>query len=311
MSTIPSTDVADNTNEAEVPEDRFVDANGITIAFNTFGDPANPAVLLVMGLGTQMIAWSDQMCRELADDGYFVVRYDNRDVGLSTHFDSPTPKLTDLIRGQGNVYKLDDMAADGMALLSELGIRSAHVMGASMGGFIAQTMAIAEPNRVDSLSLIMTSTGSRRVGRPTPRVMYRMARRPVTTTREEAMREAVLSYEIIGSPGITDLDGVADLAGRAFDKAHDPAGTQRQLAAIMAQPDRTPALKKLRMPTFVMHGLRDPLVAASGGLALARSIPRARFVGLHGMGHDLPRTAAAEIRSELLGVIRRSEIATA
>lgn len=285
---------------ADAPEDQFVDTNGVTLAFNTFGDPADPAILLVMGLGTQMIAWGDQMCRNLAEAGFFVIRYDNRDVGRSTHFDADPPPITDMVRRRGNPYTISDMARDGLGLLDELGIESAHVAGASMGGFIAQTMAVESPLRVKTLSLVMTSTGSRRVGRPTPRVALRMARRPVTTTREEAMNEAVASYEVIGSPGLVDLDKVAELAGRAFDRGHDPIGTRRQLAAIMAQPDRTPALRHLRIPTTVIHGLIDPLVQVSGGLALAKAIPGARFVGLHGMGHDLPRTAAGTIENEIL-----------
>lgn len=287
-------------------EDQFADVNGITLAYNTFGDPTDPALLLVMGLGTQMIAWNDQMCRDLAAAGFFVVRYDNRDVGRSTHIAAPAPSVGDLARGRGNAYTIEDMADDGLALLSALDVEQAHVMGASMGGFIAQTMALKAPQRLRSLSLIMTSTGSRRVGRPTPRVMWRMARRPTTTTRDEAMREAVASYEIIGSRGVVDLDEVARLAGRAFDRAHDPAGTQRQLAAIMAQPNRTSALRHLRTPTLVVHGMADPLVAATGGLALTRAIPRSKFVGLHGMGHDLPRTAIRTIEEEFLTLVERS-----
>ena len=286
----------------QLPEDQFVDTNGVTLAFNTFGDPANPALLLVMGLGTQMIAWNDQMCRDLADAGFFVIRYDNRDVGRSTHFDASPARLVDMVRGRGNVYTIDDMARDGLGLLSELGVDAAHVMGASMGGFIAQTMAITAPKKVRTLSLIMTSTGSRKVGRPTPQVMWRMARRPMTTTRQQVMDEAVASYKIIGSPGVVNLDEVAGLAGRGFDRAHDPAGTQRQLSAIMAQPDRTSALRHLKTPTLVVHGLRDPLVAASGGLAISRAVPKSKFVGLQGMGHDLPRTAVETIKSEFLAL---------
>lgn len=294
--------VTATSTEDDRQGDQFVDTNGLTLAFNTFGDPSDPAILLVMGLGTQMIAWGDEMCRNLAETGFFVIRYDNRDVGRSTHFDSEPPPITDMIRRRGNPYTISDMARDGLGLLDELGIEHAHVAGASMGGFIAQTMAVEAPRRVDTLTLIMTSTGSRRVGRPTPKVILRMARRPATTTREETMREAIASYEVIGSPGIVDLDEVARLAGRGFDRGHDPAGTQRQLSAVMAQPDRTPALRHLRIPTTIIHGLIDPLVAPSGGLSLARSIPGARFIGLHGMGHDLPRTAWPTIEREIVSL---------
>lgn len=283
-------------------EDHLAEANGVRLAYNSFGDSTDPALLLVMGLGTQMIAWSDEMCERLTQIGFFVVRYDNRDVGLSTHFNSPAPTLARMVSGRGNIYTVADMARDGLGLLDSLGIGQAHVMGASMGGFIAQTMALIAPTRVSTLSLIMTSTGSRRVGRPTPRVVARMARRPAASSREEAMREAVASYRVIGSPGITDLDQVAELAGRAFDRSHDPAGTQRQLAAIMAQPNRTSDLREITVPTLVMHGLRDPLVSATGGIALARAIKGSRFVGLQGYGHDLPRTAVREIEEEFVAL---------
>lgn len=294
-----STTTATGTATADRIEDQFVDTNGLTIAFNTFGDPSDPALLLVMGLGGQMIAWEDKMCHDLAEAGFFVIRYDNRDVGLSTHFNTEPPSLLDMLRRRGNTYTISDMAGDGLGLLEELSIERAHVVGQSMGGFIAQTMAIEAPMRLDTLTLIMTSTGSRRVGKPTPKVVANFARRPSATTRDEVLRDAVIGSTLVGSPGLVDTEAVAELTGREFDRRYDPAGVQRQLAAIMAQPDRTPALRHLRMPTTVIHGLADPLVAPSGGLALARAIPGARFIGLHGLGHDLPHTAVPTIEREI------------
>lgn len=280
-------------------QDQFVDTKGLTIAFQTFGDPSDPPLLLVMGLGAQMIAWDDSLCHDLAEAGFFVIRYDNRDVGLSTHFDAEPPSLLDMFRRRGNVYTISDMAHDGLGLLGELGIERAHVVGQSMGGFIAQTMAVEAPKRLHTLTLIMTSTGSRKVGKPTPKVVANFARKPTSTTRDEVVRDAVIGSELVGSPGLLDTTAMAELAGREFDRCYDPAGVQRQLAAIMAQPDRTPALRHLRMPTSVIHGFADPLVASSGGLALAKAIPGARFIGLHGLGHDLPHTAAPTIEREI------------
>jgi pimeloyl-ACP methyl ester carboxylesterase len=284
---------------------RTVAANGIEIAYEAFGDPADPAVLLVMGLGTQMLAWPDEMCEALAAAGHHVIRFDNRDVGLSTHIDTPPPSLRDMVLRRGAPYSIGDMADDAIGLCDALGVERFHVVGASMGGFIAQTIAIDHPDRVLTMTLIMTSTGSRRVGRPTPLVMRRMAAQSAPRTREEAMEETVAAYRVIGSPDHLDEDLLRDLAGRAYDRSHDPAGRQRQLAAILSQPNRTDDLRRLRIPTLVIHGLDDPLVTVSGGLALAKAIPGATFIGHHGMGHDLPRTMWSTLTDDILGLIDR------
>lgn len=280
-----------------------VGVGDVEIAYETFGDPSHPAVLLVMGLGTQMIAWPDSMCHRLADAGHHVIRYDNRDVGLSTHIDAPVPRLAEMVLKRGTPYAIDDMAADAFGLLEHLGVDRFHLVGASMGGFIAQTVALAQPERVRTLTLLMTSTGSRRVGRPTPAVMKRLATQPEPTDRDAAIEATVQTYRVIGSPGHLDEDHIRDLAGQAFDRAHNPAGRMRQLAAILAQPDRTAQLRSLRMPTLVVHGLRDPLVTPSGGLALAKAIPGATFVGHSGMGHDLPHSMSDRITDDVLRLI--------
>lgn len=282
-----------------------VASNGIEIAYESFGDPADPTILLVMGLGTQMLAWPDELCEALADAGHHVVRFDNRDVGLSTHIDAPAPGLLDILRRRP-AYTIGDMADDAVGLLDALDVERAHVVGASMGGFISQTVALHHPERVETLSLIMTSTGSMKVGRPTPHVMRMMASRAMGQTREEAMDGAVDTYRIIGSPDHLDEDLVRELAGLSFDRSYDPGGAQRQLAAIMAQPDRTRALGKLQVPTLVVHGLADPLVTVSGGLAIARAIPNATFIGHSGMGHDLPRTMWPSLRDDIVGLIGRN-----
>lgn len=293
----------------EIPpvETRTVPVGDLEIAYEAFGDPADPAILLVMGLGTQMIAWPDELCRDLAAAGHFVVRYDNRDMGLSSHLDSaPTPKIPQMLAGRHLAYTISDMAGDAVGLLDALDIERAHVVGASMGGFISQTIAVEHPDRVATLSLLMTSTGSRRVGRPSRRVVQSFISREEVSTREEAIEVAVRTYKLLGSP---DLDEamVREMAGRSYDRSYDPAGSQRQLAAILAQPNRTAALRRLRVPTIVLHGLEDPIVHWSGGVALAKAIPGARFSGFHGTGHDLPRSRMTEVHDEVLALIARAQ----
>lgn len=285
-----------------------VDANGVQLAYESFGDPADPAILLVMGLGTQLLAWPEQLCEDLADAGHRVIRFDNRDVGLSTKLADPAPSLAQILLGRGAAYSIGDMAEDALGLLDALGIEAAHVVGASMGGFIAQTMAIRRPRRVRSLTLVMTSTGSRRVGRPTPAAMRQLATLPPARTREEAVAGALRVSAVIGSPAYRDPDRVADLAGRQFDRAHHPAGRARHLAAVLAQPERTRDLRRLRVPTTVVHGLEDPLVSVSGGLALARAVPGAVFVGHHGMGHDLPMPLLDRFRDDILATVARAPV---
>ena len=274
-------------------ESSSVSANGLQFAVESFGSPADPTVLLVMGLGTQMIGWPDDLCRDLAGRGYRVVRFDNRDIGLSTHLDGqPAPDLVQvLLRRRKPPYDIGDMAADTIGVIDALGSGPVHLVGASMGGFIAQTVALRQPGKLRSLTLIMTSTGSRRVGRPSAAVVRSvLRRRPVATDRETAIATSLATFELIGSPGFPADEGYRrELASRGYDRGYDAEGSRRQLAAIGAQPDRTAALRKLQLPTLVMHGLEDPLVALNGGMALARTIPGARFIGYAGMGHDFPR----------------------
>jgi pimeloyl-ACP methyl ester carboxylesterase len=293
-----------------VPETQFAAANGIKIAYETFGDRDKPPVLLIMGLGTQMIAWPDEMCRAIADRGHFVIRFDNRDVGLSTHLDElPAPKPVDLLlRRRRPPYKVTDMAADAVGLLDALDIDSAHVVGASMGGFIAQTLAGKYPQRVRSLTLIMTSTGSRLVGHPKPQLFSKLLKRRVVHDRLEAGAAVVEMFRIIGSMGFAfDEEYLRDLGGRSYERAYNPRGYLRQLAAIVAQPNRTKFLRDISVPTLVMHGLNDPLVNVSGGKALATAIPGAEFIGFQGMGHDLPRELWPRFADEICAVAERGE----
>ena len=273
-------------------ETQYAEANGLKLAYETFGDRADPPVLLVMGLGTQMLAWPDELCRDIAAGGRFVIRYDNRDAGLSTHLDGvePPPVLDVVLHRKRPAYTVQDMADDLFGLLDALGIEQAHLVGASMGGFIVQTATLSRPQRVLSQTLVMTSTGSRRVGQARARLAPRLLARRGRVDREQAIELAVETFGLIGSRGdLFDADHIRDLAARSFDRSADRAGYVRQLGAVVAQPNRTQALRRLRVPTLVVHGLHDPLVAPSGGLALARLIRGAKFVGFSGMGHDLPR----------------------
>jgi len=237
-----------------------------------------------------------------------VVRFDNRDVGLSTHLDGVhAPSAAELLLGRAKPpYTMDDMAADTIGLCDALGLEQFHLVGASMGGFIAQTVAVRYPQRVCTLTLIMTSTGSRLVGNPKPALFGRLVKRRVVADRGEAQARAVETFRMIGSRGYAfDEEYLSELAGRSYDRAYDPGGYLRQLAAIMAQPNRSADLRRIRVPALVIHGLHDPLVAPSGGLAAARQLRNAKFVGYSGMGHDLPRALWPEFAREITSLIQR------
>jgi pimeloyl-ACP methyl ester carboxylesterase len=286
-----------------------VAANGIEIAYEAFGDPQAPPMVLIMGLGTQMIAWPDEFCRALAERGHYVIRFDNRDVGLSTHLtDERAPSFAAVaLRREAPPYTIDDMADDVIGLCDGLGLDTVHLVGASLGGFIAQTVAIRYPHRLRSLTLIMTSTGSRRVGNPKPALFSVLTRRRVAADREAVQQRAIETFRIIGSRGYAfDEEYLADLAGQSYDRGVDPGGYLRQLAAIAAQPDRSQQLRRLRLPALVIHGLHDPLVAPSGGLAAARLLRNSKFVGYSGMGHDLPRELWDDIAAEIGALTARA-----
>jgi pimeloyl-ACP methyl ester carboxylesterase len=287
--------------------------NGISLAYEEFGPPDGVPVLLVMGLGTQMIGWTDEFCSLLAAGGRRVVRFDNRDIGLSTHLDdlepvNPVPVFFGMRRRAP--YLLADLAGDALALMDHLGWDSGHVVGASMGGFIAQELVLEAPERVRSLTSIMSSTGSRRVGAPRPDLVGRFfLRRRIVTTRDEAIELAIETYQRIGSPGFPmDVETLRRIAGISWDRAHDGPGTRRQLLSILASPDRTERLRQVRdVPTVVLHGADDPLVHCSGGIATARAIAGARCVLYPGMGHDLPRDLWPEFAREIGRVVADGE----
>jgi pimeloyl-ACP methyl ester carboxylesterase len=265
--------------------------NGIEIVYETFGDPSNPPLLLVMGLGMHLIHWDRELVERLAERGFRVIRFDNRDAGRSTQIDAPVPNLGRAMAGFkiDAPYLLDDMAEDAFGLLDHLGIESAHVAGASMGGMIAQTMAIRRPERVLSLTSIMSTTGERRVGRPKLRVWSVLMRR-APRGKDAYVEYFVRVFRLIGSKGFpVDEERLRELAAATYERGYHPAGTGRQLAAIMASGDRTERLRGLRIPSTIFHGRSDPLVPFRGGRATAEAIPEAQMVAIPGMGHDLPR----------------------
>ncbi len=270
----------------------------VDIAYETFGAPSDPALLLVMGLATQMIAWHEDFCAELAGRGFHVIRFDNRDVGRSTAMrDLPVPTLRQLaLRSKKAAgYTISDMAADAVGLLDELGIERAHIVGASMGGMIAQTIAIEHPQRVLSLCSIMSNTGARWSGQP-KLATYRVLLGKPPQERDRFIDHVLKTYRVIGSPDLDrDEDDLRDIAARSYDRGRNPAGSGRQLAAIIASGDRTERLQGVSAPTVIIHGTKDRLVSPSGGRATAKAIPGARLVKIEGMGHDLPRAAWAQI----------------
>ena len=272
----------------------FCAVGDIDLCYETIGDPADPAMLLIMGLGTQMLAWQDEFCSALADRGFFVVRYDNRDVGRSTILgDAAVPTLGQILRRDKRAasYTLAEMAADGVGVLDHLAIERAHVVGASMGGMIAQTIAIRFPHRVHSLVSIMSNTGHIWTGQPAL-TMYGVLLKPAPRERDAYIERAVDVFTKIGGKGFApDIEDLRDIASRSYDRGVNPAGSLRQLHAIVADRDRTPHLKRLRVPTTVIHGADDRLVRPSGGRATAKAIPGARLVMIDGMGHGLPRGA--------------------
>jgi pimeloyl-ACP methyl ester carboxylesterase len=272
-------------------------ANGIEIVYETIGDPANPPLLLVMGLGMQLIHWDTELCEQLAERGFHVIRFDNRDSGLSTKIDARVPDVRRAMLGFSldAPYVLEDMADDAFGLLDHLGIEAAHVVGASMGGMIAQTMAIKRPERVLSLTSIMSTTGERRAGRPKLRVLGVLMRR-APEEKQAYIERFVRIFRTIGSKGFPlDEQRIRELAAATYERGHDAAGTGRQLAAIMASGDRTAQLRSVKVPTTVIHGRDDPLVPFRGGRATAQAIPDARLIAIPGMGHDLPREVWGQV----------------
>jgi pimeloyl-ACP methyl ester carboxylesterase len=267
-------------------------ANGIDLVYEAFGDPADPTALLIMGLGVQMLGWDAEFCELLAGRGFHVVRFDNRDVGRSTKIEGgPRPDLMAAAMGDASSasYTLDEMADDCAGLLEHIDVEGAHMVGASQGGMIAQALAIRRPGRVLSLASIMSTTGDPAVGQPHPEALPALMARPPADL-QEYVEFVVGAFRIIGSPGFeADEEKLREQARASFERGYYPDGTARQLLAILASGDRTEALRRLDVPTVVIHGTDDILIDVSGGKATAAAIPGARLELVPGMGHDLPR----------------------
>ncbi|MEX0783073.1 MAG: alpha/beta hydrolase [Dehalococcoidia bacterium] len=286
-------------------------ANGIDICYETFGNPSDPALLLVMGLGAQMTLWDEAFCELLASRGFNVIRFDNRDTGLSSKIeDGPAPDVAAAMGGDTSSasYTLTDMADDAAGLLTALGIPKAHIVGASMGGMIVQQMAISHPDRILSLCSIMSTTGDRTVGQGTPEALA-LLMGPAPTTREEAIDAAVKSTKLLLGSGFKfDEAKTRERAAQTYDRMNYPIGFARQLVGIVASGDRTPELRKLNVPTLVIHGEDDQLVTLSGGQATAAAIPGATLLTIPGMGHSTPEGAWPEIVDGIVANAERAAV---
>ncbi len=272
-------------------------ANGIELEYQTFGDPGDQPLVLIAGLATQMISWLEPFCELLASRGFFVIRFDNRDVGLSTWMESAgPPDISAAFRGEGHpAYQLDDMADDVAGLLDSLGLPAAHLVGASMGGFIAQLVAIKHPDRVLSLTSIMSGPGGSDEVAPTPEGAAVLMTAP-PATREERIELTMTIHRTLAGAG-DQLDDAVERARaeRAVDRAYYPLGVARQLVAILGAGSRLERLKLVRVPTLVVHGTDDVLVPIENGRRVAAAVPGARFLEVQGMGHDIPERVWSEL----------------
>lgn len=270
-------------------------ANGIELCYDTFGDRAAPPIVLIMGLAAQMIAWDEEFCGGLASHGYWVIRFDNRDIGHSTKFAAHgvpdvMAMLGPLLQGKtvSAPYTLRDMAADTVGLMDALGIKTAHLVGASMGGAIAQEIAIRHPARLRTLTSIMSSTGEPGLAQPTPEAMQ-ILMAPTPADRDAYLKRYLQTWAVLRGPGFPlDEARDAERGARNFERGLNPAGVARQLAAIMASGSRKDALAAVKAPALIIHGDADPLVRLDGGEATARAIPGAKLLVIKGMGHALP-----------------------
>jgi pimeloyl-ACP methyl ester carboxylesterase len=283
-------------------EEETVKANNIEIVYDTFGEQSDPPLLLIMGLSAQMIRWEEPFCEQLASQGFWVIRFDNRDVGLSTKFDDAgVPDIMGLVGAamQGKAiespYSLQDMAADAIGLLDALEVESAHVVGASMGGMIAQIIATEYPERVRTLTSIMSTTNDPQLPQPTSEATSILVA-PPPSSREMYIENSINASRVMHGPIFPiNEDLVKEQAGISFDRSFYPAGGARQLAAILAVGDRTQALGKVKTPTLVIHGDADPLVPLESGKATANAIKESELLIIEGMGHSIPIEVAPKI----------------
>jgi len=288
-----------------------IDANGLRLEYECLGDPKGPAILLVAGLGVQMINWPDHFVTPLVQHGYHVIRYDNRDIGLSTTFDHQPTDVAAVLDAVANgdtpdvAYTLPDMAADGIAILDALCIDQAHIIGVSMGGMIAQAIAIDFPDRVASLTSMMSATGEPEVGQPTDEALAAVMSGPSSTERSEMIANGVQNAKIWGSPDHFDPQHMESLFNAGWDRVGGPqsANVARHLSAIIASPSRVQALRQLDVPTLVVHGTADTLITPPGGERTAALIPGAKLLTVEGMGHDLPEALVPQISKAIIELV--------
>ncbi len=283
--------------------EKTVRVGEVELAYDSFGNPSDPPMLLIMGLGAQMIRWDDAFCKAIASQGRWVIRFDNRDVGLSTKFvEAGVPNIMSLIQGQkvDVPYTLKDMADDAIGLLDKLGIEAADVVGVSMGGMIAQTIAIHYPERVRTLTSIMSSTGNPDLPQSTPEAMGVLLA-PAVSNRDDYITAQLQTAKVLHGPVYPlNEDYVRNYAEQSYDRCYHPDGLPRQLAAILTSGSRNKALANVKIPTLVIHGKSDPLVPVEGGMDTAKSIPDAKLVLIDGMGHSFPTEAVPQILQAIL-----------
>ncbi len=291
-------------------DERLARANGVELAYQEVGDPDAEPLVLVMGLAAQMLGWDEDFCALLAERGFRVVRFDNRDIGHSTLLkEAGMPSRYDMFSGRRSTaaYTLEDMADDTFGLMDALEMGSAHVVGASMGGMIGQTMAIRNPERVRSLVSMMSTTGNRRIGQPSVKA-WGVLLGKYPKSRDEYLARVRRTLKVLGSPAYPmDAERVTKLAGEMYDRGHNTAGIVRQVHAIAASGDRTAQLRKLTVPTTVLHGAADPLARPVAGRATAAAIPGARLRIFEGMGHDLPEELWPDFVEEIAANAARAK----
>lgn len=296
-----------------------ISANGLQFEYETFGDAKATPLLLIMGLGGQLVQWPDEFCEALARGGYYVIRYDNRDVGLSTRLGAAGKArlmraglLMNLRLPIKAPYKLDDMAKDAVGILDALSIKSAHIVGISMGGMIGQILAAKYSSRVRSFVSIMSSSGHRRLPGPSLPLQLRMIRRPKALDRESLIQHSMQTWRIIGSPAFpTPEPALRAKVERSFDRASYPQGLGRQTLAILASGSRMSLLPRIYAPTLVIHGDKDPLVPVAAAYNLAAHIPGAQLEIIEGMGHDLPPQLLPRLQDLILGHVKKTDLAPA
>lgn len=305
------------TNGAQPePTERFAKVGEIELCYEELGDPSGEPMLLVMGLGTQLIHWHPDFCAQLGERGFRVIRFDNRDAGHSTTIDAPVPGTVAMLFGldRRRAYHLNDMADDAIGLLDALEIERAHVAGISMGGMIAQAAAYRRPERVRSLALISTGSGKRVASLPRMRALGTLLSKPARS-KDEFVETVMKTFDVIGSPAYPmDAEREAEFRAtleQSWERAHHPAGVARQLHAITASGDRSRKLRGVRAPTVVIHGDSDPLVRPAAGRSVAKAVPGARLRIIEGMGHDMPPALFGELVAEIAANAERADAGAA